>query len=86
MCFAHLMASEQVEAVLNNRIAEIEEYEKLFDEFEHSCMRKTPNGMHFTVGIGRAVMMAMKKYIEENGHKLIEDPGTQDQQDNLATG
>jgi len=86
MCFAHLMDSEQVEAVLNNRIAEIEDYEKLFDEFEHSCMRKTPNGMHFTVGIGRAVMMAMKKYIEENGHKLLEDPGTQDQQDNLATG
>jgi hypothetical protein len=31
-------------------------------------------------------MMAMKKYIEENGHKLLEDPDSQDQQDNLATG
>ena len=86
MCFAHLMGSEQVEAVLDNRVAEIEAYEKLFDEFEHSRMQETPNGMHFTVGIARAVMVAMKKYIEENGHKLLEDSDSQDQQDNLATG
>jgi hypothetical protein len=33
-------------------------------------MQKTPNGMHFTVGIGRAVMQAMKQFIQENGHKL----------------
>ncbi len=86
MCFAHLMRSEQVEAVLDNRVAEIEGYEKLFDEFEHSRMQETPNGMHFTVGIARAVMVAMKKYIEENGHKLLEPSDSQDQQDNLATG
>ena len=86
MCFAHLMTSEQVAVVLGNRIAEIEEYEELCDQFEHTCMRETPNGMHFTVGMVRAVMMAMKKYIEENGHKLLEDPDSQDQQDNLATG
>ncbi len=86
MCFAHLMRSEQVEAVLENRIAEIEVYEKLFDEFEHSCMQETPNGMHFTVGIARAVMVAMKKYIEENGHKMLENSDSQDRQDNLATG
>jgi PadR family transcriptional regulator AphA len=70
LCFAHLMAAEQVKAVLDNRVAEIEEYENLFDEFEHKCMQETPNGMLFTVGIGRAVMQAMKKYIQENGHEL----------------
>ena len=70
LCFAHLMEAEQVQTVLANRVAEIEEYEKLFDEFEHKCMQETPNGMHFTVGIGRAVMLAMKHYIQENGHEL----------------
>jgi PadR family transcriptional regulator AphA len=70
MCFAHLMSDEQVATVLCNRIAEIESYEKLFDEFEQTCMHDTPHGMNFTVGMGRAVMLAMKKYIQENGHQL----------------
>ncbi len=70
ICFAHLMTAEQIATVLNNRIAEIESYEKLFEEFEHTCMHETPHGMHFTVGMGRAVMLAMKKYIQDNGHKL----------------
>ncbi len=70
LCFAHLMKAEQVETVLQSRIADIEAYEKMFDEFEHKCMQETPHGMHFTVGIARAVMQAMKKYIQENGHEL----------------
>lgn len=71
LCFAHLMEVEQVETVLHSRIAEIEVYEKMFDEFEHNCMQETPNGMHFTVGIARAVTQAMKKYIQENEHQLL---------------
>jgi DNA-binding PadR family transcriptional regulator len=70
LCFAHLMQPEQVDAVLHSRISEIEAYEKLFDEFEHKCMQDTPHGMHFTVGIARAVMQTMKKYIQDNGHLL----------------
>ena len=70
ICFAHLMEPEQVQTVLDNRVAEIEKYEKLFDEFEHKCMQETPNGMRFTVGMGRVIVQAMKKYILENGHKL----------------
>lgn len=70
MCFAHLMSDEQVATVLSNRVAEIESYEVLFDEFEQTCMHGTPHGMNFTAGIARAVMLAMKNYIQENGHKL----------------
>jgi PadR family transcriptional regulator AphA len=70
LCFAHLMDADRVQAVLDNRVAEIEEYEKLFDEFEHECMKETPNGMRFTLGIGRAIMQTMKQYIQENGHEL----------------
>ena len=64
------MDAQQVRAVLDSRIAAIEEYEELFDEFDHKCMKETPHGMHFTVGIARAVMQAMKQYIQENGHEL----------------
>lgn len=78
MCFAHLMTSEQVETVLANRIADIERYEAIFDDFECSCLETTPNGMHFTVGLGRAVMAAMKKYIEEQGHLLQKDAEPQE--------
>jgi DNA-binding PadR family transcriptional regulator len=73
ICFAHLMTPEQVATVLQSRLAEIEAYEKLFDDFEQTCMRDTPQGMCFTVGIARAVMLAMKKYILEHGHELHAD-------------
>jgi len=86
ICFAHLMTPEQVANVLRNRLAEIEAYEKLFDDFEQTCMRETPNGMRFTVGIARAAMLAMKKYIEENGHKLHEDAAAVTRAANTATG
>ena len=78
VCFAHLMQNEQIQTVLDNRVAEIETYETLFDEFEHECMQETPTGMHFTVGMGRAVMLAMKKYIQEHGHELLEHAASRD--------
>lgn len=74
MCFAHLMTPDQVQTVLDSRITEIDRYLTMFDEFECTCMEQTPNGMHFTVGLGRAVMSAMKKYLEEHGHILLENP------------
>ena len=80
------MDADQVQTVLDNRVAEIEEYEKLFDKFEHTCMHETPHGMHFTVGFGRAVMQAMKKYIQENGHMLGESSTELKPQDKTATG
>lgn len=86
LCFAHLMDAGQVQTVLDSRVAEIEEYEKLFDEFEHTCMHETPHGMHFTVGIGRAVMLAMKKYIQENRQVLEESPTELEPQDKAAIG
>jgi len=79
VCFAHLMTPDQIQTVLNNRIAEINRYLKMFDEFECTCMEQTPTGMHFTVGLGRAVMGAMKKYVEEHGHVLLNDPQTTNQ-------
>lgn len=80
------MSREQVANVLRSRLEEIETYEKLFDDFERTCTRETPNGMRFTVGIARAVMLAMKKYIEENGDKVHRDAATVTPAGNAATG
>lgn len=77
MCFAHLMTPTQIETVLKSRIAAIEGYEAMFDEFERTGMHDWPAGARFTVGLGRAVMVAMKQYIEEHGHTLLEEPRIQ---------
>ena len=74
ICFAHLMTPRQIETVLGSRIEEIEAYFEMFDEFENTCMQDWPKGMVFTVGLARAVMNAMKQYIEDNGQALVEGP------------
>lgn len=86
ICFAHLMTADQISAVLNSRLADIASYEKLFADFEQTCMHDTPHGMHFTVGIARAVMQAMKKYIEENGQELRVAAATVAPQNHAASG
>lgn len=79
MCFSHLMTAEQIQAVLKNRVADIEHYEAMFDEFENTCMPDWPAGAVFTVGLGRTVMGAMKRYIEEHGQTLLEHAEEQQQ-------
>ncbi|MDH3531451.1 MAG: PadR family transcriptional regulator [Gammaproteobacteria bacterium] len=82
MFFAHLMTSEQIRTVFKNRIADIERYQAMFDEFENTCMSDWPAGAVFTVGLGRAVMAAMQQYIEEHGPMLLE--GAEEQQQSAA--
>ena len=47
VCFAHLMEAEQIDTVLENRLAEIDRYLAMFDEFEASCMKDTCSGMAY---------------------------------------
>lgn len=68
--FAHLMSADQIERILANRLAEIDEYMEMFAEFEKDCMQDWPAGMQFVCGCGKAVMQAMQRYIEENGERL----------------
>jgi DNA-binding PadR family transcriptional regulator len=72
LCFAHLMTPEQIRTVLGSRVGEIDRYLGMFDEFEATCMNDWPKGMVFTVGLARAVMTAMKQYIEKEGHSLLD--------------
>ena len=68
--FAHLMTNEQIEQIIANRIAEIDEYMDMFAAFERDCMDEWPAGMQFVCGFGKAMMQTMRQYIEENGNRL----------------
>lgn len=73
MCFAHLMRPEDVETVLDNRLAEIARYQVMFEEFEAEEMCNWPAGAKFVLGFGKAVATAMQTYINENRHLLADE-------------
>jgi len=72
MCFAHLMRPQDIETVLNNRLADIAMYQEMFREFEAEEMCDWPQGMKFVLGFGKAVAGAMQTYINENRHLMTE--------------
>ena len=72
MCFAHLMPNEHVQTVLNSRVEECEYYAKMISDIEMNCTDDWPPGMRFVAGFGKAMTDAMKKYVEENRHLLVE--------------
>lgn len=74
MCFAHLMRPDVIEAVLDNRLADISRYQQLFRELEASCDQDWPAGADFVLGFGKAIATAMETYIKENRHKLAAEP------------
>ena len=75
MAFAHLMTPEQVQTVLDSRIADADRNLEFIDEFENSCDCDWPAGVRFTLDFGRAMLQAMKTYVEENRH-MFDDSKT----------
>lgn len=74
ICFAHLMPPEDVQAVLDHRLAEISSCQVMFGQFEQDWHAEWPEGAKFVLGIGKAVAGAMETYIRENRHKLAAEP------------
>ncbi len=74
MCFAHLMRPETIEAVLDNRLADIAECRSVLREIETSCAHDWPAGAEFVLGFGKALFEATETYIKENRHKLTAEP------------
>jgi DNA-binding PadR family transcriptional regulator len=70
LCFAHLMPSEQIEAVLDNRLKDCAYYSEMISDIEADRMDDWPPGQKFVAGFGKAMLAAMKKYVEENRHLL----------------
>jgi len=67
--FAELLTDEQINTVVDNRIAEINEFLGLVDEFARDC---PGNGLgaQFVTGFGKHMATAFQQYIEENRHLL----------------
>jgi len=72
MCFAHLMRPDDVEAVLDNRLADIERFKGIFDEIEADGMHEWPQGMKFVLGFGKAIAATMEQYVNDNRYLLVE--------------
>ncbi len=72
MCFAHLMPDQQVQTVLNNRLEECAHYIEVISEIENNCVQDWPPGMTFVAGFGKAMIEAMRDYVETNRHLLVD--------------
>ena len=72
LCFSHLMRPQDLEAVLDNRLGEIERYKAIFRDIEDSSDRHWPPGMKFVLGFGKAISAAMEQYINDNRDLLTE--------------
>ena len=76
MAFAHLMSNEQIQRVLDSRIEDADENLRFIDDFENACDCDWPKGVLFTLGFGRAMLTAMKEYVEANRHMFDEEETT----------
>jgi len=64
--FADLMTTEQVDAVLDNRLREVEEFLRVLDAMNTGDSARWPAGARFVAGFGRAMALACRGYIREN--------------------
>ena len=64
--FAHLMDAADVQAVLAHQLSEVRRFEELFADIDARCADDWPDGMRFVLGFGKAMMAAMRDYIETN--------------------
>jgi len=83
MAFSHLMTPQQISTVLDSRIEDADQNLRIIDDFENCCDKEWPKGVKFTLGFGRAMMHAMKKYVEENRH-IVEE--VEDKPNKVAAG
>jgi DNA-binding PadR family transcriptional regulator len=69
--FAHLQQEKQVDTMMANKLAEIEEFIVLINEFSNHECATLPKGAQFVAGFGKHMACAFKQYIEENRSMLL---------------
>lgn len=72
MFFAHLMSTDQINTVLDNRVKQVDEFLKLIASLDLSESSCWPPGASFVAGFGVAMAEACKKYIDENRDQMID--------------
>ena len=71
--FAHLMDEEQIDAVIEDRLRDIEKFLELIAAFPGNDCNSAPKGAQFVAGYGEYMATAFKNYIEKNRALLVED-------------
>lgn len=77
--FAHLMTPEQIDAVVEHRLGELDELLECLECFEGTEVADLPHGIRFVGGFGLALARAAREYIEANRDLL----SNQDDDDRL---
>lgn len=72
MCFAHLMSDEQINEVIDNKLAELDSFLKLLDELPMCQANGANKGTQFVAGFGQFVASSLKTYINENRDMLTQ--------------
>ena len=73
MCFADLMEPDNVQAVLDNRLVDIQRYKQLFRDIEAEHADHWSRGMQFVLGFGKTIAATMEEYINDNRDLLAEE-------------
>ena len=71
--FAHLMDSEHIDAVIDDKLQEIGKFLELIAEFPDCECDGVPKGAQFVAGFGEHMANAFKQYIEDNRAMLLEE-------------
>jgi DNA-binding PadR family transcriptional regulator len=64
--FANLLSDEQINSILDNKLAELDKHRALIDEFMTVEHGNPGNGARFVAGFGQHMMQAIKQYINDN--------------------
>lgn len=71
--FAHLMDPQHIDAIIDDKLAEIDGFLALIREFTDCDCESTTPGAQFVAGFGEHMANAFKQYIEDNRAKLLEE-------------
>lgn len=82
--FAHLMTDEQIDALIDNKLVEINAFLEMIGEFPGCECDSVPKGAQFVAGFGQHMASEFRKYVETHREMLIEKHEQQDVK--VATG
>jgi len=70
--FAHLMSGEQIDAIIDGRLEEIEKFLDVIDQFPDCSCDNVPKGAKFVAGFGKHMASEFRNYIETHRDMLSE--------------
>ena len=70
--FAHLMTAGQIDTVIENKLAEVNEFLEMIEEFQAGNCPGAGQGAQFVAGYGKHMASAFKQYIEKNRDLLTD--------------